>query len=123
MVSLVYAQMAESFPLAGSVFSYLSRGLHSILGFFAGWAILLDYLLTRRCSASSRPSRWSGSSRRARWLWALVFVTIHTVVNVLGISSLKLANRVFLAIELVFAVVFVIIAGTAINGGTIPGAE
>ena len=32
-------------------------------------------------------------------------------------------NRVFLAIEVVFIVIFVIIAVTALNGGTIPGAE
>ena len=43
--ALAYAQMAKSFPLAGSVFSYVGRGIHPSLGFFAGWAILLDYLL------------------------------------------------------------------------------
>ncbi|CAN5465429.1 hypothetical protein BH09ACT7_BH09ACT7_51930 [soil metagenome] len=43
--ALAYAQMAKSFPLAGSVFSYVGRGIHPAAGFFAGWAILLDYLL------------------------------------------------------------------------------
>lgn len=41
----------------------------------------------------------------------------------MGITSIKLMNRVFLAIELVFVVIFVVIAVTALNGGTIPGAE
>src|ERR1700710_2879283 len=41
--ALAYAQMAKSLPLAGSVFSYVGRGIHPGLGFFAGWAILLDY--------------------------------------------------------------------------------
>ena len=43
--AMAYAQMAKSFPLAGSVFSYVGRGIHPSAGFFAGWAILLDYLL------------------------------------------------------------------------------
>ena len=122
--ALSYAQMAKSFPLAGSVFSYVGRGIHPTLGFFAGWAILLDYLLVPTLlyvfAAESMVGIFPGS---ARWVWALVFVAVNTAVNLLGISSLKLANRVFLVIELVFVVVFVIIAVTAINGGTIPGAE
>jgi amino acid transporter len=122
--ALAYAQMAKSFPLAGSVFSYVGRGIHPSLGFFAGWAILLDYLLVPTLlyvfAAESMVGIFPGS---ARWIWALVFVAINTVVNLLGISSIKLANRVFLVIELVFVVIFVIIAVIALNGGTIPGAE
>ena len=34
--ALAYAQMAKSIPLAGSVFSYVGRGIHPIAGFFAG---------------------------------------------------------------------------------------
>jgi amino acid transporter len=122
--ALAYAQMAKSFPLAGSVFSYVGRGIHPALGFFAGWAILLDYLLVPTLlyvfAAESMVGIFPGS---ARWIWALVFVAINTVVNLLGISSIKLANRFFLAIELVFVVIFVIIAVIALNGGAIPGAE
>lgn len=122
--ALAYAQMAKSFPLAGSVFSYVGRGIHPALGFFAGWAILLDYLLVPTLlyvfAAESMVGIFPGS---ARWVWALVFVAINTAVNLLGISSLKLANRIFLVIELLFVVIFIIIAVTAINGGTIPGAE
>lgn len=122
--ALAYGQMAKAFPLAGSVFSYVGRGVNPKLGFFAGWGILLDYLLIPTLlyvfAAESMVGIFPGSPR---WVWALVFVAINTVVNLLGISSLKLANRVFLAIEIVFVVVFVIIAATALNGGTIPGAE
>ncbi len=55
-----------------------------------------------------------------RWLWAIVFVVVNTVINLLGVDSLKLANRVFLAIELVFVVLFVVIAVRAINGDSLP---
>lgn len=122
--ALAYAQMAKSIPLAGSVFSYVGRGIHPIAGFFAGWAILLDYLLVPTLlyvfAAESMIGIFPGT---ARWMWALIFVAINTVVNLLGVTSLKLMNRVFLAIEVVFIVIFVIIAVVALGNGTIPGAE
>jgi amino acid transporter len=98
--ALAYAQMAKSFPLAGSVFSYVGRGIHPGVGFFAGCGILLDYLLIPTL--------------------LYVFVVVNTVINLLGVDSLKIANRIFLAIELVFVVIFAVIAVRAINGDTLP---
>jgi amino acid transporter len=43
--ALSYREMSRAFPIAGSVYSYVSHGINSSVGFFAGWAILLDYLL------------------------------------------------------------------------------
>src|SRR6202167_3755686 len=43
--AMSYAAMSRAFPLAGSVYTYAHRGLHEIAGFFAGWLILLDYIL------------------------------------------------------------------------------
>lgn len=122
--ALAYAQMAKAIPLAGSVFSYVGRGINKTFGFFAGWAILLDYLLIPTLlyvfAAESMIGIFPGT---ARWMWALIFVVINTVVNLMGISSIKIMNRVFLAIEVIFIGIFVIIAVVALNNGTIPGAE
>jgi amino acid transporter len=119
--ALAYSQMAKSFPLAGSVFSYVGRGIHPSVGFFAGWAILLDYLLVPTLlyvfAAESMVGLFPDSPR---WVWAVVFVIVNTIINLAGISLLKIANRVFLAIELVFVVVFVVIAVRAINGQSLP---
>src|SRR3954469_24749770 len=119
--ALAYWQMAKSFPLAGSVFSYVGRGIHPSLGFFAGWAILLDYLLVPTLlyvfAAESMVGLFPSTPR---WLWAIVFVVVNTIINLAGIDSLKIANRVFLAIELVFVVIFVVIAVQAISGGSLP---
>ena len=119
--AMAYAQMARSFPLAGSVFSYVGRGIHPGAGFFAGWAILLDYLLVPTLlyvfAAESMIGLFPDTPR---WMWAIVFVIVNTVINLLGVDSLKMANRVFLAIELVFVVIFVYIAFRAISGGSLP---
>jgi amino acid transporter len=42
------------------------------------------------------------------------------VINLLGVDSLKMANRLFLALELVFLAIFVVIAVRAINGDSLP---
>lgn len=119
--ALAYSQMAKSFPLAGSVFSYVGRGVHPAAGFFAGWAILLDYLLVPTLlyvfAAESMVGLFPSTPR---WLWAIIFVVVNTAINLLGVSSLKMVNRVFLAIELVFVAIFVVIAVRAINGQSLP---
>jgi len=119
--AMAYAQMAKSFPLAGSVFSYVGRGIHPGAGFFAGWAILLDYLLVPTLlyvfAAESMIGLFPSTPR---WMWAIVFVIVNTIINLLGVDSLKMANRAFLAIELIFLVIFVIIAVRAISGGSLP---
>ena len=43
--ALSYAQMVRAFPMAGSVYNYVGRGIGAPVGFLAGWAISLDYLL------------------------------------------------------------------------------
>jgi amino acid transporter len=43
--AMSYASMSRAFPMAGSVYSYVGRGLHPTAGFFSGWLILLDYIL------------------------------------------------------------------------------
>lgn len=122
--ALSYAQMAKAFPLAGGVFSYVGRGLNEQVGFFAGWLMLLDYLLVPTLlyvfAAESMIGIFPDSPR---WVWALLFVAINVVINLSGVSSLKLMNRIFLAMELIFILIFFGLAITALAGGTVPGAE
>ncbi len=62
--ALSYREMSRAFPVAGSVYSYAGRGIAPWVGFLAGWAILLDYLLVpdpalrhRRRRAGHRAAR------------------------------------------------------------------
>ncbi|MGF7449483.1 LysR substrate-binding domain-containing protein, partial [Klebsiella michiganensis] len=43
--AMSYWSMSRAFPVSGSVYAYAQRGIHPIVGFFAGWLILLDYIL------------------------------------------------------------------------------
>src|ERR1700751_2091573 len=40
-----YGRMAALYPAAGSAYTYVGRGLNPHLGFLAGWALILDYIL------------------------------------------------------------------------------
>ncbi|AZH79038.1 amino acid permease [Microbacterium sp. Y-01] len=122
--ALSYAQMSRRVPLAGSVFSYVGVGIHPNLGFFAGWVMLLDYLLAPTMLYVFAAEAMSGIfPSTPRWAWALAFVAVNSIINIAGVDSLKRMNRVFLVIELFFVGVFVVIAVTTLTGGTMPGAE
>lgn len=45
LTAVSYGRMASVYPSAGSAYTYVSRGLNSHLGFLAGWAMVLDYLV------------------------------------------------------------------------------
>lgn len=45
LTALSYGHLARVFPQAGSVYAYAARGIHPAVGFLAGWAIALDYVL------------------------------------------------------------------------------
>jgi amino acid transporter len=121
--ALSYAQMSRAFPIAGSVYSYVGRGLNQHLGFFAGWTILLDYLLVPTLlyvfAAESMAGIFPGVPKP---VWIVLFLVINTAVNYVGISFTAIVNRVFLAAELAFVAIFIVMAIAAINAG-INGAE
>jgi len=45
LTAVSYGRMAALYPSAGSAYTYVGRGLNPHLGFLAGWAMLLDYLI------------------------------------------------------------------------------
>jgi amino acid transporter len=117
--AISYAQMSRAFPVAGSVYSYVGRGLDENVGFLAGWTILLDYLLVPTLLYVFAAESMSGIfPDLPKWIWIVVFLAVNTVINYIGISFTALVNRLFLAAELIFLVIFAVIAITAISRGT-----
>jgi putrescine importer len=43
--AISYGRMASLYPAAGSAYTYVGRGLNAPLGFLAGWAMFLGYLV------------------------------------------------------------------------------
>jgi amino acid transporter len=113
-----YASMSRAFPVAGSVYSYAQRGLSEIAGFFAGWLILLDYILIPALlylfSAIALQPIFPNVPE---WIWLTGFVSFNVVVNLIGIEFTARANRYLLAIELVVLTLFVVLGLIALYSG------
>jgi amino acid transporter len=107
--AMSYAAMSREFPLAGSVYTYAQRGLSDIAGFFAGWLILLDYILIPALlylfSAAALRPLFPGV---AEWAWLVAFIAFNAVVNLIGIQFTARVNRYMLALELLTLGLFVI---------------
>lgn len=109
--ALSYSQMARKIPLAGSVYSYVSHGTHSGLGFIAGWALLLDYLLLPALLSILGAAALSAQFPEIPvWLVLLVFVAIPSAVNLKGIALNARLSKVLLVVQLVVLLVFVVFA-------------
>lgn len=116
--ALSYARMSEAFPIAGSVYSYAQRGINDSVGFFAGWVILLDYILIPSLLYLVSAAALSGIVPNVPMIvWLLLFIGINTVINVLGIEITAKANKIIVVLELLVLVVFVIAAIIAITKG------
>ena len=107
-----YAAMARAVPVAGSVYHYASRSLGSTWGFIAGWAILLDYILLPALMVLLGGVVMSSAIPAIPVaVWVVAFLTLATVVNVLG---LKVTARVdiLIAVALTAIVLVFVVAGT-----------
>jgi amino acid transporter len=116
--AMSYAAMSRAFPLAGSVYTYAQRGLHELAGFFAGWLILLDYILVPALlyivSAVALRPLFPGAPQ---WAWLLGFIGFNAVVNLVGIQFTARVNLYLLAMQLVTLGLFVILGLIALYSG------
>ncbi len=111
--ALSYKQLSREFPFAGSVYSYVRRGLHPYVGFVAGWMILVDYLLFPALAYLLSAVWLHGLVPGVpAFVWVLVFALLNTVTNVLGIRFQARSNYVLLALELIVLAIFI---GMAVN--------
>ncbi|MGY0692407.1 APC family permease [Virgibacillus sp. FSP13] len=116
--ALSYARMSEAFPMAGSVYSYAGKGINEYVGFIAGWAILLDYILVPALlyvvSATALEGMWPSVPG---WVWLIIFIAINTVINYFGIEFTARTNKIFLIFELIVLAIFLVVGVTAVMNG------
>lgn len=112
-----YARMAAAYPVAGSAYTYSQKSFGAPIGFLAGWSLLLDYLflpmlnylvigIYLNAAIPSVPA----------WVFILVTIAIVTVLNIVGIVSVSRTNFLIIALQAVFIVVFLVLAGVTLSG-------
>lgn len=109
--ALSYKHLSAEFPVTGSVYAYVQKGLHPYAGFIAGWLILADYLLVPSLIYALSASWLTGLVPGIpAYVWVLVFVSINTGINVFGIQLQARANFLLLFVELVALLIFIVLA-------------
>jgi amino acid transporter len=116
--ALSYASMSRAFPVAGSVYAFVQRGLHEGLGFFSGWLILLDYILVPALlyviSAVALRPLFPGVPPA---VWLVLFVAFNAAVNLVGVELSARVNRWMLVMELAVLAIFMVVGLYALYHG------
>jgi putrescine importer len=119
ITAVSYGRMGALYPTAGSAYTYVGKGLNPHLGFLAGWAMILDYLLQPLINTV-----WIATALHERYVhqvpyvvWAAIIAGIMTILNLAGVKSSARANKVLLAIMSVVVVFFVVLAIRFLYGG------
>ncbi len=115
-----YSEMAQEFPVAGSVYSYVRFGAGEFLGFLSGWSILLDYLLLPGLLCIfAAAAMHSEVPVLPEWVWVPVFVLISTWINLRGITFTAGVNRACLYLQLAALVAFLVVVAAALIAGRV----
>jgi putrescine importer len=119
ITAVSYGRMGALYPTAGSAYTYVGKGLNPHLGFLAGWAMILDYLLQPLINTV-----WISTALHERYvhqvpyvIWALLIAGVMTALNLIGVKASAAANKVLLAIMTVVIAAFVVLALKYLYGG------
>lgn len=106
-----YAVMSRQNPAAGSAYTYARSGFGGGVGFLTGWAIMIDYILLPMLNylliglyLSTRfPSV-------PAWVFSMGALVVVTLLNIVGVTAVKGANAVLVALQVIFFLVFFVFA-------------
>lgn len=106
-----YGRMAALYPAAGSAYTYVGRGLNPHLGFLAGWAMFLDYLLQPILNGVWVAVAIHRLLPQVPYaVGAFLFVGLVVGLNLVGIRATARANRVLLGFMFLVIGAFIILA-------------
>jgi putrescine importer len=118
LTAISYGRMSRAFPEAGSTYAYASRALHPQVGFFAGWGMILDYVLIPLLSiifvALTANKLAPGVPY---WIWAVFMAGSITLINLRGIRVTARANLMLNVLMVGSLVWFVVMAVGSLTRG------
>ncbi len=116
--AISYAKMVRVFPDAGSAYSYTRQTMGSGMGFFVGWASLLDYLLLPMVNALLiRIYMQEIFPEIAPWIWVVGYVVLVTGLNIVSMGSTSSVNFILVTFTVMLVVVFLILASIQLYNG------
>ncbi|REB11017.1 APC family permease [Sporosarcina sp. BI001-red] len=113
-----YGRMAAAFPVSGSTYTYTQRAINPHLGFFAGWAMFMDYVLVPLIVFMIGASYANVLVPFIPyWAWVLIIAGVITSINILGMQMAAKTNQFLVLFMGIVVVIFVIFCMKAITVG------
>jgi amino acid transporter len=101
-----YGRMTTMFPMAGSAYTYVARGVNLHLGFVVGWAMFLDYMIVPLISIII-PAL--ALQRLLPWLpFPLLTLVVAIGMSALNLGGVRATNRVNTFVLIVTGAVLII---------------
>ncbi|GGH15427.1 APC family permease [Silvibacterium dinghuense] len=92
--SFSYGRMAQAYPQGGSAFLYVSKELHTGLGYVTGWCLILDYVLNPLiCTIWCARAAINFLPHVPYPLMATFFAVLFTALNCRGVETSARINR------------------------------
>ena len=109
VTAVSFGRMANVYPSAGSVYTYISRGLNPHVGFVVGWAMFLEYLFQPVQNALYAVLTIQRLEPRLPfWFLAAITVGFITILTVQGIKFTARTNELLLAFMVLVTAVFLV---------------
>lgn len=110
--AISYGRMANLYPVAGSAYTYVSKGIHSYVGFIAGWSMSMDYIFVPIiCVIYCAITANHLVSFIPYSLWLLIFAASFTLLNLKGLKITAITNWILM---IVMSIVVFYFMGSAI---------
>lgn len=109
VTAISFGRMANVYPSAGSVYTYISRGLNPHLGFIVGWAMFLEYLFQPIQNALYAALAIQRMAPRIPFaLLAALAVGLITIMTIQGIKFTARTNEVLLGFMVLVTAAFLV---------------
>ncbi len=118
LTAMSYAKMCRRYPVAGSVYSYVSKSIGPKLGFLAGWTMMLDYfLLPMTCYLGCGLYLNIMIPVIPVWGWIVIAVLFVGVCNYVGVGIAAFINNINVIAPILAIIVTVICMIKFVLGG------
>jgi APA family basic amino acid/polyamine antiporter len=112
--ALTYAEGGAMIPEAGGSASFARHGFNNFIGFIAGWALMLSYIVTMAISAYTIPPYLSYfwpflDNTSVDTVVAMGIIAFLMIINVLGVRESTRLNLFFICVDIATQVTIVIL--------------
>lgn len=118
LTALSYAKMCRKYPVAGSVYSYVSHSIGPKMGFLSGWSLMLDYfLLPMTCYLGCGLYLNTMIPAVPVWAWIILAVIFVAVCNCVGVGVASIVNNINVIAPILALIVTIIFIIKFVMGG------